>query len=70
MRGVNERRRDSKRRADLRFSGLYLAYKTDNSVNIPYSSASDRTDEWRTGVLVVFLSEKGRRREKEGRHTM
>ena len=24
---------------DSRFSGLYLAYKTDSSVNIPYSSA-------------------------------
>jgi hypothetical protein len=25
-------------KADIRFSGLYLAYRTDNSVNIPYLS--------------------------------
>jgi len=37
-----EEERDSERREDSRFSGLYLAYKTDNSVNIPYSSAFGR----------------------------
>ena len=29
----------SSQEGDIRFSGLYLAYKTDNSVNIPCSSA-------------------------------
>lgn len=29
----------SSKKMDIRFSGLYLAYKTDNSVNIPYLSA-------------------------------
>lgn len=33
---------EDSRRGDSRFSGLYLAYKTDNSVNIPYSSATER----------------------------
>lgn len=30
---------NSSQKGDIRFSGLYLAYKTDNSVNIPYLSA-------------------------------
>jgi hypothetical protein len=32
---------EQRERVNSRFSGLYLAYKTDNSVNIPYSSASE-----------------------------
>jgi len=37
-----EKREEEMKREYSRFSGLYLAYKTDNSVNIPYTLATDQ----------------------------